>query len=71
MLYAIYPVSKEDERSRLLCSCGKQSLPVKMTNSSQRKNPHNPYFYTIPIFKGGIALWLSKQKPIRQLPPVN
>ncbi len=65
MLYAIYPVSKEDERSRLLCSCGKQSLPVKMTNSSQRKNPHNP------IIKGGIALWLSKQKPIRQLPPVN
>ena len=65
MLYAIYPVSKEDERSRLLCSCGKQSLSVKMTNSSQRKNPQ------IPIFKGGIALWLSKQKPIRQLPPVN
>lgn len=44
MLYAIYPVSKEDERSWLLCSCGKQSLTVKMTNSSQRKNPHNPYF---------------------------
>lgn len=65
MLYAIYPVSKEDERSRLLCSCGKQSLPVKMTNSSQRKNPHNP------IIKGGIALWLSKQKPVRQLLPVN